>query len=389
MPSMRGYPIYVKATYLLLFFFLFISALSYGKFVLTPIILGGLFAILLTPIGNRLEKWGAHRMFSSFICVLIMVLLVLTVAFFGFRQVASFGSDAPNLINTLNAKLNTAEAFIERKTHLTPDKQIDWVKSKLTESISAGGSFLSTLSSTTSTLAIILLIPLYTFFFMFYRNKMQVFFEKITPEDQHYKVHQILHRIQEVVQSYLSGIIIVIVILSFILSTGLLVIGVPYAIFLAVMAAFLNVIPYLGILTSALFAAFIALLTGHSASAPLFVLGLFLATHLLESNILTPNIVGSKVSLNPLTTIIALIIGEEVWGIVGMILFIPLLGVIKVIFDNVEVLQPYGYLLGTEGSEGHSLSWSGILRKVKRLFIRSRKTNPVSEEEKDDAKFRN
>jgi predicted PurR-regulated permease PerM len=269
---MRGYPIYVKATYLLLFFFLFISALSYGKFVLTPIILGGLFAILLTPIGNRLEKWGAHRMFSSFICVLIMVLLVLTVAFFGFRQVASFGSDAPNLINTLNAKLNTAEAFIERKTHLTPDKQIDWVKSKLTESISAGGSFLSTLSSTTSTLAIILLIPLYTFFFMFYRNKMQVFFEKITPEDQHYKVHQILHRIQEVVQSYLSGIIIVIVILSFILSTGLLVIGVPYAIFLAVMAAFLNVIPYLGILTSALFAAFIALLTGHSASAPLFVL---------------------------------------------------------------------------------------------------------------------
>jgi hypothetical protein len=78
-----------------------------------------------------------------------------------------------------------------------------------------------------------------------------------------------------------------------------------------------------------------------------------------------------------------------VWGIVGMILFIPLLGVIKVIFDNVEVLQPYGYLLGTEGSEGHSLSWSGILRKVKRLFIRSRKTNPVSEEEKDDAKFRN
>jgi hypothetical protein len=108
----------------------------------------------------------------------------------------------------------------------------------------------------------------------------------------------------------------------------------------------------------------------------------------LESNILTPNIVGSKVSLNPLTTIIALIIGEEVWGIVGMILFIPLLGVIKVVFDNVEVLQPYGYLLGTEGSDEHSLSWGVIVRKVKRLFIYSRKTDPVDEVRKDDEKFR-
>lgn len=369
---MRGYPIYVKATYLLLFLFLFVSALYYGKFILIPIILGALFSILLTPIANRMERWGSHRMLSSFLCVFVMVAVVLAIIYFGYRQVAFFGSDVPRLINRLDLKMNHAQAFIERETHLTPEKQIDWLKSKLTESISAGGSFLSTLSSTTSTIATILLIPLYTFFFLFYRHKMQVFFEKITPEEQHYKVHQIIHRIQEVVQSYLSGIMIVIIILSVILSTGMLMIGVPYAIFLAVIAAFLNVIPYLGILSSALFAAFLTLLTRDSTTAPLFVLGLFLVTHLVESNLLTPNIVGSKVSLNPLTTIIALIIGEEVWGIMGMILFIPLLGVLKVVFDNVAILHPYGYLLGTEGSEENSLSWRGTWRKLKRIFIRPR-----------------
>jgi len=364
---MKTYPIYVKAVYLLLLAFLFFYGLVYAKFILVPLTLGCLFSILLTPIASRFEKWGLHRTFSSLLCIIIMGLIVAILIFLLSRQIMAFLNNLPELTVQLDTRLNDIQAYIERQTNLTPTHQIDWLKNEISTS---GSLFSGALSATTSTFATMALIPLYTFFLLFYRDKIQLFFEKITPEQQHYTVHQIIHRIKEVVQSYLSGVIIVMFIVSAMISTGLAIIGVPYAIFLGVLAGILNVIPYIGILTAASLAILMAAITLGNPSAPLFVLFVFLGTHLLEANIITPNIVGSKVSINPLASILALIIGEEVWGIVGMILFIPLLGIVKVMFDNIKPLEPYAFILGTEGQDEHSISWRGTWRRVKRIFIR-------------------
>jgi predicted PurR-regulated permease PerM len=364
---MKAYPFYVKATYLLLLAFLGFYGLVYAKFIMVPLVLGCLFSVLMTPLASRMEKWGLHRTFSSVACILIMGLVLATLVFLLSRQIMAFVNNLPELTQQMDARLNDLYAYVERNTHVSQSKQLSWIKNQ----IAAGGSvFASTLSATTSTFATIALVPLYTFFLLFYRSKIQLFFEKITPEQEHFTVHQIIHRIKEVVQSYLTGVLIVMGIISVIISVGLGIIGVPYAIFLGVLAGILNVIPYLGIFSAATVSIILATLTKDAHSAPLFVFLLFLGTHLLEANIITPNILGSKVSINPLASLLALIIGEEVWGIVGMILFIPLMGMIKVMFDNIKPLEPYAFLLGTEGHEEYTMSWKGTWRKIKRLFMK-------------------
>ena len=362
---MRTYPIYMKAAFLLLLAFLMFYALVYAEFILVPLTFGSLFSILLTPVATKFEKWGAHRTLSSFLCIIIMGLILTILIFLLTRQIVSFLNNLPELTARINCRLNDIQAYITRKTNLSPSSQMIWLKN---ETSTGGTLFKGALSATTSTFATVALIPLYTFFILFYRDRIQLFIEKIIREEDHETVYQITHRIQQLVQSYLSGIIIVIFIVAIIISTGLKIIGVPYAIFLGAMAGILNVIPYLGILTAAALSVVIATITMDSSSAPLFVFLLFLGMHMLEANIITPNIVGSKVSINPLASLLALIIGEEVWGIVGMILFIPLLGTIKVVLDNFKSLEPYGYLLGMETSGKHIVTWKGTLRKIKRIF---------------------
>jgi predicted PurR-regulated permease PerM len=143
----------------------------------------------------------------------------------------------------------------------------------------------------------------------------------------------------------------VVVIMTLCITSGLMLLGIPFALFLGVLTALLNIIPYIGIVVSALVAATIAFITKDNSWFVVGTLGVYLLTHILEANIFTPNIVGSKVSVNPLATFIALIIGGELWGIMGMILFIPFSGILKVFCDNIPKLRPFGYLLGTEGTE--------------------------------------
>ena len=367
---MRTYPLYIKALCLLLLAILLTYSLVQAEFILVPLTLGSLFAILLTPAATWFEKIGAHRSLSSLLCIIIMALIISVLIFLLSRQIMSFAANLPEITARFNSRLNDIQSYIERQTKQSPASQISWVKNQVTNSSSF---FSGALSATTSTFATIALIPLYTFFMLFYRDRIFVFFEKITPEQQHGTVYQIIHRIRNLVQSYLSGIIIVMFIISVIISAGLKIIGVPYAIFLGVLAGILNVIPYLGIFSSALLSIIISTIMMDNPGAPLFVFILFLGTHLLEANIITPNIIGSKVSINTMASLLALVVGEAVWGVVGMILFIPMLGIIKVVLDNFKELEPYGYLLGMEKTGDHSMTWRGTVRKISSIFKKKRK----------------
>jgi predicted PurR-regulated permease PerM len=152
--------------------------------------------------------------------------------------------------------------------------------------------------------------------------------------------------IQGVTKSYLSGLIIVIVILAIMNSVGLLILGVQPAIFLGILAALLNIIPYIGVLIGSLIPVAIALLTSDSIITPILVFAVFSFNQFVENNFLTPKIVGSKISVNPFATIVFILLGGMIWGVGGMILFIPLLGVLKVVFDHFEPLYPWAYLIG-------------------------------------------
>jgi predicted PurR-regulated permease PerM len=155
-----------------------------------------------------------------------------------------------------------------------------------------------------------------------------------------------MYKIQNVVKNYIMGLLLVMAIIAALNTVGLLILRIEYAFFFGALAALLNIIPYLGIIIGSILPIMMALLTKDSIWYAVGVAGVFTAVQFLEGNFITPHIVGSKVSVNPLAAIIALIIGGILWGPAGMILSIPFTAITKVILDNIEPLEPFGFLLG-------------------------------------------
>ena len=378
---MKTYPIYIKATAILLLLALIFAFLYFAKDLLIPVSLAALLAILLTPVIGRLQAWGVHKGIAIVIGIILVFIIFGGLIYLISTQVIMFSNDIPALKESVGAKLGNLQSFIEDRTDMSPEKQIVWVKQRLSSTLENSGDFIkSTLFATTNAIAVIALLPIYIFFFQFYKNKFKQFLFKVNPDDQHYKIENMVTQIKVVVQSYLSGVLIVILILAVLNSVALTAWGIKYAIFLGVIAAILNIIPYIGILIGNIMAATVAFLTTDSIIYPIGVLATFALIQFIENNFLTPQIVGSKVSINPLATIMALIIGGQLWGVVGMILFIPFLGILKVVFDNVEELQPYGFLLGTQ-EDIEVPEKPSPLKKVKDVFT---KRHPAVEEEKKD-----
>jgi predicted PurR-regulated permease PerM len=366
----KQYPL-IKYTLLLLFAFLFFQGLFLARQFLIPFSLAALMAMLMLPVCKKLEKWKFNRGIAIGFCILIILLILAGLVFLFSLQIASFAQDIPSLQGQMNKKLNNVQHFVEDKFGVSPEKQIDYLEQQASTFLESTGRYMSGfVSTTTGMLATIGIIVIYIFFFMYYRNKFQRFFLMITPAERHETVGRITKQISQVTQQYLTGVLTVVVILAIMNSIGLLIIGIKQAIFFGVLAGILNIIPYIGVLIGSLFPIVVALLTKDGFGAAIAVACVFAFNQFLENNFLTPNIVGGKVKVNPLATIIALLIGGYLWGVAGMILFIPFLGIAKIIFDNIESLQPYGYLIGEEDSPG---SDEPMINKLKRKL---NKKNP-------------
>ena len=219
---------------------------------------------------------------------------------------------------------------------------------------SGGGisSYISGIASQLTSLAVvtfqtvvgIIIITVYTFLMLLYRHIFINFIKKVSPKEE--ESEKVSRQVAGVSKDYLLGRLIVIAIVAVINSVGLTLIGIKHGIFFGVLAAVLDLIPYIGIIIGAGLPLIMSLIN-HENLWPFFaVLGLFVFVQLLENYYLTPKIVGSHVRLNPLFTLMAVIVGGYLWGVAGMILFIPFLGMLKVIFDHVGPLHPYGYLIG-------------------------------------------
>jgi predicted PurR-regulated permease PerM len=350
---MTQYPFYFRFTVVLLMLILIFSGLYFGKDFLMPVGLAALLAILLNPIVKRLQKWGLGRIFATLVAIILVLLVIAGLVYLLTTQLIIFVDDIPQLKENVARKLAGLQTFISDKLDISPQRQLSWANDRVAQTLQNSGSLInSMLSATGDTLTIIAPMPIYIFFFIFYKEKFKNFLLKVYPDDQNYRVRLVVEQIKAVVQNYLSGVLTVIIILAVLNTTALSILGIKYAIFLGVFAAILNIIPYIGILIGNLTAALVAFITKDSLLYPILVLAIFIVIQFIENNFLTPVITGSKVSLNPLGTIVALIAGGLLWGVVGMIVFIPFLGILKVIFDNVEGMQPYGYLLGTEDEIG-------------------------------------
>lgn len=347
-----NFPPYLSALTVMLFIIVLVFILIMGKSLLIPLFMGGFFAILFTPLSNLMEKIKFPRTLSSFISLLLMSLLVGGLLSFIIGNVASFTNDFDNVSGRLGHYAEDIDSWTQ--SNLDTDYEIrkkvntDYLKNILIEnSSSISGFALKTVGS----LSGLILIPVFMFFFLLYRDHLTKMMLMIYRDRESDLVKIRINKLTTVIQHYIVGVgkvMIILAILNIIAYTSL---GIKHAIFFGVLGAVLNIIPYVGPFFGVLLPVIYSFLTKDSLFYPLAVLVCYQIIQMVEGNFLTPKIVGGNVNLNAFITFLGLLLGGTIWGVAGMILVIPAMAIIREIFDFSEDTKPYAYLMGEEPKE--------------------------------------
>jgi predicted PurR-regulated permease PerM len=346
------FPYYVRFTLVLLGLMLFVVCIYFLQSILIPLVFSVLLAVLLLPLCRFFERHKVPRVLSILLCIFIAIIVGGLIVYFISSQVAHFSEDIPKLKERLSAHLNSLHTWMEQKFHISTRKQIDWTNEKLQEQYKNSGKYMATTFNAITGIIIFLgLIPVYVYLFLYYRNLFIEFLIRVFRRENKNKVGDVLKETREMIQKYISGLLIEAVIVAILNSVGLLIVGLDYAILIGVIAAILNVIPYIGGLIAIVLAIAMALVTSESLLFPVLVVGVLLLVQLIDNNFLIPHVVGSKVSINALISIVVVIAGGALWGIWGMFLSIPFTAILKIIFDRIEGLKPLGLLLGNKVPE--------------------------------------
>lgn len=345
-----------------------ILALGYlakvGKGVLAPLFFAFLMALLFLPFANYLErKFKFSRTISTFSSLLVMMVFLSGLVYFFTTQLSDFASDFPVLKTQVSKSFNDLQIWVSKTFHVNFEKQMSYIDQGLENLLSSTGIILGfTVAMFSSTMAFFIFSALFFIFLLNYRRILYTFITSVFHQKHFSKVNEAILEIQKIIKEYISGLLIQILIVSVLTTILLSVLGVKYAILLGVLGGLLNVIPYIGILFSAAIACLISFATGGNHT--LFVLFGFIAIHAVDANITLPLVVGSKVKINALFTFIGLLIGEELWGISGMFLSIPFLAILKIIFERIEGLEPWGKLLGEESRLNRTRRKYKITKKI-------------------------
>ncbi len=353
-----------KSVQLLLLLFLVFAGLYYARAFLIPIAFAGILSMLLLPLSRRLEDKGLSKGLSATICLLVFLLSVAGIISLLVWQISDLAKDFSQAEQKLNQALDQLKQFINAKLGIPEAQQEKIIKE---QQQSGKGTAGKALAAFFGTLVDIILVLVYTFLFLFFRTHIKAFILKLTPSEEHPKTTKIITDSTQVAHKYLTGMFMMIVLLWVLYGIGFSIAGVPNAVFFAVLCGVLEIIPFVGNLTGTAITLLMALSQGGGNMA-LGVIITYALVQFVQTYIIEPLVVGVEVNINPLFTILVLILGEQLWGVPGMILAIPLLGITKIIFDNIEPLKPYGFLIGGEKKKKKP----GLGDRLKRLFSKAK-----------------
>ncbi|MGY3052596.1 putative permease [Pedobacter sp. UYEF25] len=351
-------PFYVKTMCvlgsLIAFGYLFII----GKEIISPMIFSCLFSILLLPMAAFFERRiKLPRSAASMLSVLLMLSVIGLVLYVLASQLSSLASDWPQFKQQLSLTGTNLQQWIDARFNIDAAKQLNYVHSATTKALASSTTVVgATVLSLSSILLFLLFTFIYTFFFLLYRSLIMKFLVSVFLEENKELVHDIIEQVQYIIRKYIIGLLIEMGIVATVVSVVFFILGIKYAILLGLITGILNVIPYIGIFVALVLSSFITFATATVVSKVLLVAVTLVIVHLVDSNVLLPLVVGSKVRINALITVLGVIIGEMLWGISGMFLSIPVIAVLKIIFDRVESMKPWGIILGDEEKKQNKLA---------------------------------
>lgn len=354
-----------KSTFILLFSILFIYALREAKHFLYPIALAVLFSYLLFPLTNFLEKKiKLPRALAILLSIFFSFFVIYMAISFYSAQISNMISDFPAIKKQTVENLKSLQYQIENKFQISIEEQERWVQEQITKLLESTGNILKIVSTKAiGTLEAILLIPIFVFFMLFYRERWRNFILMLADKPNRKLTDELMSQISKVTTKYIVGVIIDVSILATLHSIFLTIFGLKYSIVIAIMTAMISFIPYFGTPISTIIPLTFSLILSSNPYTPILIILYFWFITFIDHNIFIPTIIGGNVHLNPLITILSVIAGAMIWGIPGMIIIIPIIGMIKIICDNVEGLEPYGYVLGID-------TQPKALNKLKDIFAK-------------------
>lgn len=361
MPETIKFPFYIKfAGILIILFFLFVT-FYYGSAVISPVLLSLLFAIMLRPVVSFLMRLRFPHLIASIVAIVIFVMLFLGIFYFISIQIGDMANDWGKIKNNFLYHIEHLQQMIRDNFHVSKKEQNEFITNTTKDSMDSGKAIVgTTLISFADILLNATLVPIYTFLFLYYQNHFTTFLSKLFKAEHHAKLQEVLRQIKTAVQSYVVGLLFEMIAVSVLTTIGLYFIGVEYFILLGIITGILNLVPYIGILFAGALSIIVSLSGSTDLSIVLGVIIVNVVVQFIDNNVLVPMFVNSKVQINALVSIIGIIIGNMLGGITGMFLAIPLIAIIKVIFDRVDSLEPWGYLFGDDlpkTSEWHKIKF--------------------------------
>ncbi|MEO5681542.1 MAG: AI-2E family transporter [Chitinophagaceae bacterium] len=363
---LKQYPFYVKSTIILLGLILLVYTLVNLGDILIPLSFALLIAILLNPIVNRFEKWKIPRVWAISFALFIAFLFFAGVGYFLSAQIAGFSDQAPLMKKKIISLVEKLQQDISTRFNIDVKKQQQAMEE-------AGANIKPLIGSTAGTLmssiAALVLLPVYSFLFLYYKTLLLSFFYEVFAEENSKEVSVVLKQTKGAVQSYMFGLLVEASIVAVLNSVALLILGVKYWILLGVIGAILNILPYIGGIIAIALPVLIATVTKDGFHTQLLIIACYLVIQFIDNHFLVPYIVSSKVKINALISIVFVLLGNAAWGVSGMFLSIPFAGILKIIFDRIDDLKPWGRLLGDEIPSRPRGQWPKIRKRKPAIAI--------------------
>jgi AI-2 transport protein TqsA len=345
---MLKFPFYARLAFVLFAISLILLFMWIGKSILVPLFFSFLVAILLHPAVLFFEKRRLPRSVASVLTLLIFIILISSLFYFFSHQIVRLSKDLPSLQEKVLGKWQDFQDWISEKYHITNTQQVAYMNKSATGIMNTTvNSVATTFVGIAETLVLTIFFFIFTFFMLQYRRLLIRFVIELFDKTHDKKVQGVIGRIRQLINSYVKGLLIEMSVVGILIFVSLMIIGVKYALLISLMAAILNIIPYLGIYFCMVLAMLITAATGTTGHV-LAVGIVFLVTHFADANVIMPHVVGGKMKMNPFITILAVLIGHLVWGIPGMFLFIPLTAIFRLVCDEVPGLKPWAILIGEE-----------------------------------------
>ena len=365
-----------------LFFLGWIIVLGNG--ILAPILMAFFISILLLPLYRFFCRHRIPEMLAIALSLLSLIVVGGLIIWFFSYQVSSLVEDFPTIQKNVMAHLTALSEWVGRHSPYSTEEQMEFIRTRSSSLLSYAGGWLSGAAlSITSIFVFVALLPIYIFLMLFYRNLLLRFVFLWFPEDMHKRVGEALHEMQIIIKSYLFGLLIQVSYMTVLLGGILLIIGIKHALLIGVIFAFLNLIPYVGALIGNIIGVLLTL-ASSSELWPIFaVLGTIAAVQFLDNNILMPRIVGSKVKINALATIVGVLVGGELAGIAGMFLSLPVIAILKIVFDRSRSFRQWGVLFGDERPDRSPMKVPALRKKSEAVHQELQRENKVEPPHKD------